>query len=448
MPLDGSSGTNLVVDSHAGLVMSAEQRTLSNMMADSSSAAKPTFGASERRAMRVTIASRIFDPEPSAASFRLGALALALSEDGHDVTVLTVKPPAEQSGQCLDAERPYRVRRFPVLRDRSGYVRGYLQYLSFDVPLLFRVLFGRGVQIIIAEPPPTTGFFVRLASAIRRTPYVYYAADIWSDGAAQTGAPRWVLNAVQRIEKFTMEGARTVLSVSTSLTDRLAELGVASNVLTVGNGVDARSFLSNQSRDVELNRKSAPEFIYAGIASEWHGAGIFVEALPHVLVELPDAKLRFIGGGSDLEALRSRAVELGVSHAVSMEPYIAPRDLGPILRDSTAAVASIRPGQGNEFTFPTKLYSAVLCGAPAVFAGVGPAINFLATEIDGVPLGIAVEIDPIAVGQAMLQIAQRDEKIGQRDLVAAWGMQNVSLSGVADRIVAELGRIVHGTRSY
>lgn len=43
-------------------------------------------------AMRVTLASRIFEPEPSAASFRLGMLTTELAEHGHQVKVLTVRP--------------------------------------------------------------------------------------------------------------------------------------------------------------------------------------------------------------------------------------------------------------------------------------------------------------------------------------------------------------------
>lgn len=396
--------------------------------------------------MRVTIASRIFDPEPSAASFRLGALATALADEGHEVTVLTVRPPRSLAGQTGDEQRGYRVRRMPVLRDSAEYVRGYVQYMSFDLPLFFRVLFGNRAQVIVAEPPPTTGFFVRLAAGIRRIPYVYYAADIWSDGAAQTGAPKWVVGAVRRIEHFAMKGARTVLSVSDSLTSRLAELGIVSNVLTVGNGVDARAFLADQS-SIRFDRNSPPEFIYAGVASEWHGAGVFVEALPHVLAEVPEARLRFIGGGSEVADFETRAAGLGIAHAVSIEPYIAPSELAPILRGSVAAVASIRAGHGNEFTFPTKLYGAMLCGAPAVFAGVGPAIDFLATEIDGVPLGTSVELEPKAVARAMLQAIAREEAEGRRAKVAAWGLEHVSLSAVADRVVADLQRVVEQKRS-
>lgn len=69
--------------------------------------------------VRVTIASRIFRPEAGAAAFRLGALADELSERGHEVTVLTTVPPG---GGADDGD--ITVRRWPVLRDRSGSVRG------------------------------------------------------------------------------------------------------------------------------------------------------------------------------------------------------------------------------------------------------------------------------------------------------------------------------------
>lgn len=391
--------------------------------------------------MRVKIASRIFDPEPSAASFRLGALATALSERGHSVTVLTVKPPEGKAGQLRDEEQPYRVRRFPVLRDRAGYVRGYLPYLSFDVPLFFRLLFGRKADVIVVEPPPTSGFFVRLAAAIRRTPYIYYAADIWADGASQTGAPPWVIRVVKTIERFTMRGARTVLSVSDSLTTRLAELDVVRNVLTVGNGVDTKPFYSGAETGEYYRRVSPREFVYAGTASEWHGSTVFVEALPAVLAQAPDTRIRFIGGGSEFEEIETLASRLGVTDAISLEPFLPPAELAQILRGATAALASIRPGSGNEFTFPTKLYASTLCGTPAIFAGVGPAIEFLNTELEGTPLGISVEIDPSQVADAMLQMLEQEDEVEQRMRVVAWGLEHVSLSAVASRISAELERI-------
>lgn len=382
--------------------------------------------------MRVAIASRIFEPEPSAASFRLAALAEALTEAGHEVDVLTVRPPTRLASSEART-RPYRVHRFPVLRDRSGYVRGYLQYLSFDVPLFFRLLLGRGDDVVVSEPPPTTGFFVRLATALRRTPYVYYAADIWSDASSQTGAPGWMVRAVRRIERFALRGARVVLSVSDGVTARLAELGVSGNVVTIGNGIDIEAFGPRPA--APASPPEAPVFVYAGTASEWHGAGLFVEAMPAVLQRYPDAQLLYIGGGSEREALEARAAELGIGGAVSFEDVRTPRALGPELRGCCAAIASVRPGAGYDFAFPTKLYSAAACGAPLLYTGIGPAVEFVRTQVAGRPLGWTTGSDADELAEAMIEAAGAPFDAERRAVVAAWAAENVSLDAVAARAV-------------
>ena len=384
--------------------------------------------------MRVIIVSRIYRPEPSAASLFLGSVSDALTAGGHEVEVLTAKPLPGQG----EASRGERVRTFPVLRDANGYVRGYVQYMSFDIPLFFRVLFGPRRDLIVCEPPPTTGFFVRLAAALRRTPYAYYAADIWSDASAQTGAPGWMVALVRRIERFALRGARVVLSVSDGVTSRLAELGVAGTAVTVGNGVDAARFAGALQADPEAATDGRPVFVYAGTASEWHGADVFVEAMPAVLREAPGARLRFIGGGSERDALEARAAELGIAHAVSFDPVMSAEQIAPVLQSATAAIASVRPGAGYDFAFPTKLYSAAVCGAPLIHSGPGPAVDFVRTEVEGAPLGAAVADDPDAAAEAMIGAARRPFDAERRHRVTEWSMRNVSLDAVAQRAVHRL----------
>lgn len=383
--------------------------------------------------MRIAIVSRIFDPEPSAASFRLKALAEAFVAEGHQVTVLTVKPrPGEVD---RDGSRSYSVRRFPVLRDKSGYVRGYLQYLSFDVPLFFRLLLGRTYDLIVSEPPPTTGFFVRIAATLRQVPFAYYAADIWSDASSQTGAPAWVVGAVRWVERFALKGASRVLSVSEGVTNRLTELGVGENVTTIGNGVDVAAFAAG------LNPPRAEQpsaFVYAGTASEWHGAGVFVEALPQVLERFPGVTLRFIGGGSERAAIENRAADLGVSHAIKFEAVRTPGELAPELASAIAAVASVRPGCGYDFAFPTKLYSGAACGAPLLYAGQGPGAEFVRTLVEGSALGWVTAHEANEVAEAMCAAAAIPFSASRRHAVAAWAAENVSLSAVAGRAVATL----------
>ena len=54
------------------------------------------------RPRKVVIVSRIFLPEPAAASFRLAALARGFAAEGADVTVLTTNPPRAMAAATVD----------------------------------------------------------------------------------------------------------------------------------------------------------------------------------------------------------------------------------------------------------------------------------------------------------------------------------------------------------
>ena len=87
--------------------------------------------------VRAAIASRLFPPESGAAAYRLGALAKALADRRAEVDVITTRPPHG----LVPADPPgVRAFRWPVLRDAGGNVRGYVQFASFDGPLLLSLI--------------------------------------------------------------------------------------------------------------------------------------------------------------------------------------------------------------------------------------------------------------------------------------------------------------------
>ncbi|MBC9936602.1 glycosyltransferase family 4 protein [Leucobacter sp. CX87] len=378
----------------------------------------------------MSIVTRIFAPEASAASFRLGTLAKSFARAGHSVSVKTVLPPRALRGTAKDSGNPFPITRFPVLRDRSGYVRGYLQYLSFDVPLFFRVLLGPKQDLFIVEPPPTTGFFVRLAAALRRTPYAYYAADVWSDAAASTGASPAVVRVVRAMERFAMSGASQVLSVNAGVTDRVRSIAPRSTVVTVGNGVDTEVF--NAEGEGALDGKVA---IYPGTASEWQGAVIFIEALEQILPEVPEAKIVFLGQGSDWPALQERSASLPPGSVV-FTPSVPPEQAAVLMRGAATTLASLRPGTGYEFAFPTKVFASWGCGTPVIYSGPGPAREFMSTHASEARLGIACEYEVGKVADALRQVFTEEHAgADERQRTSEWASRNVSLDAVAARVI-------------
>ncbi len=408
---------------------------------------------------RVLIASRLFTPEVGAAAFRLQALADGLVAAGASVRVVTTVPP---TGAPAPGRTPgLTVSRFPVLRDAGGNVRGYVQYLSFDIPLFFRLLFVRA-DVVVSEPPPTTGLVVAVTSWLRRRPYVYYAADIWTEALAATSAPGLVTRLMHRVEGYVLRRAAHVLAISDGVAEKVRRFGAdPTRVTTVGNGVDTSIFTVDgptaegaparlrariaEADDDRTQTQGAPSatgaaaagatppyFVYTGTMSEWQGAGVFIEALAAVRETNPDARLYFFGQGSAEGQLRALAAAR-VPGAVVFGGVIPPAETATWLRSAAAALVSIVPGQGYDFAKPTKIYAAAACGAPVIFAGTGASTEM----VQHAELGWTPEYTAAAVAEAMLEaIAAHPSPTASATARAGWVAENASLSAAGTRAAA------------
>lgn len=378
--------------------------------------------------MRVVIASRIYSPEVSAASGLLQSWAEEFRNQGCHVTVVTSRPPR---GMVPNDEPGVHVRRAPVLRDRQNYVRGYLSYLSFDIPLLFRLLFSRRPGLYVVEPPPTTTAVVTMIARLRRVPVVVDAADLWSDAASMVTRNRVVLGALRAVELWGLRRAKHLFAAHGPLAARFTELGISTPVTAIGFGADTRTF---QYREEAV--ANTPVFVYAGTYSEWHGAGIFIDAFAEVLRVHPRARLIFVGNGSDRDSMRARAKELGVDNAVEFRAPVAPAELSPLLASATVSLASLKPGQGYDYAFTTKVYSSIAAGCPVVFAGVGPTVEFFAnSEVSA--SGVAVDYTVSSVAEAMLEAAAAPLDSTARSQLASWAAEKYSFEAIAQRVVTE-----------
>lgn len=374
--------------------------------------------------MRVLIVSRIYRPEPAAASQFLGAVADALTDAGDDVTVMTAALPAPLRA----TPRSETVRTFPVLRDHEGYVRGYLPYLSFDIPLAFRLLFSRRPDVVFVEPPPTTGAVVRVICALRRIPYAYDAADVWSDAANLATGSRLVIGILRFLERFAMRGAAQLVTISTGVVERMRALGVAAPVTVTGFGADTEEF---------FYRRATPEkvFVYAGSYSAWHGADVLIDAFADFSTTNPGYTLRFIGNGTERAVLQSRAEELGIEKQLEFLDPVTPEQLLPHLSSAVASLATLRTGTAYEYAFATKSYSSLAAGCPVIFGGPGPTGPFLATANEFVRAGWVCAYSAAEFADAMRQSCDAPLTAGEREELSSWIDHTHSLRAVAERVV-------------
>lgn len=385
---------------------------------------------------RVIVATRLYTPEVTAASFRMEALVRALDAEA-DVTVLTTRPPA---GLAPDAA-PGRaaIKRMPVLRDRTGAIRGYVQYLSFDIPLFFRLLVNRA-DLIVAEAPPTTGLVAAIAGMLTRRPVVYYPGDVWSDALASTDAPGLVVRLMTTVERFVLRRSARSIAVSSEVADRLVAVGAdLDRVVEVGNGIDTAVFHPG----VPAADAERPYFVYTGTMSEWQQPDVFIRALAR-LTDL-DVEIRFFGQGSVEAELRALADEL-VPGRVHFGGLVAPDVSASWIRGAVGALVSIVPGIGYDFARPTKTYAAAAVGTPVLFAGAPTGAEVVASA----GLGEVSEFTVPAVAQAMrLLMTQATDGTTERERPrrAQWALETVSWRTVGGRAADVVRGVLQGVRA-
>ena len=384
--------------------------------------------------MRVVIATRIFGPEVSAASAILRIWAEELVSRGHEVVVMTARPP---KGAVISDPAGVEVRRYRVKRDKQQYVRGYLSYMSFDLPLGLRLLCGPRADLYIVEPPPTTVAVIRAVSKLKRSKYAVRAADYWSEAAELVTSNRVILGVLRRLEVWGLQGAAMLFAAHQPLLDRLRTAGVTSPAVPIGFGADTTDFHYGGQ-----DPTGAPLFVYAGTHSEWHGAGIFVEALAHVVREIPNAKLVFYGNGEERQTLIARAAELGLSDHIEFNAPIPPAQLSPILSGATASVASLAPVPANEYAVATKVYSSLAAGCPVIFAGVGPTDQLLA-DLNHPDAGVSLGYDVDSVATAMIHAARHPVSTPGRHALAQLSSQKYSLESISRSVADYCEQIAH-----
>ena len=161
-------------------------------------------------------------------------------------------------------------------------------------------------------------------------------------------------------------------------------------------------------------------------------------AFKQVRAQAPQAQLVFIGNGSHWPVLTELAEQINDAYsaqtpAALVLPPQDPRSAAAWQSDAVAALVSIKPGQGYDFAYPTKVLSALACATPVIYAGLGPVVK----EVRSQDLGWAVDYRVDDVAQAMLaalERAQSPQTPKWRQQLRKWVVENRSQRAAADAV--------------
>ncbi len=213
-----------------------------------------------------------------------------------------------------------------------------------------------------------------------------------------------------------LNAIRTIICVSGSLAERLAHIGVSTEMEVIPNGIDTDLMTpgsrveARQRLGLSLHR---PLALFIGNFLPVKGVEILIRAFPEVLQIQPDCELALIGaspGGRDAKKYIELARNLGVEESIRVVERI-PNEIVPFWM--RAADVFVLPSLNEGFGIVAA--EALACGIPVVATKCGGT-----EDIVGEGLGRLVPVnDAGALAKGILRTLARDGIASPEQLAAS-----------------------------
>ncbi len=392
--------------------------------------------------MRVLIYSINYAPELTGIGKYNSEMAKWLSEQGHEVIVLTappyypwwkVQPPYHSwlySTELLDNVKVYRCPLW-IPRKPSG-IKRLLHLFSFaltSIPLLFLQTFKRPDVFIVLEPTlfcaPAALGFARLSGAKTWL----HVQDFEVDAALGLGLVNVKLagHIAEKIEQWLLRHFDRVSTISENMVERLARKGVLQQQrVLLPNWVDSKEIFpmaTPSSFRLKLGiAENSCIALYSGNMGEKQGLEILLEAA-RLLQHKPELVFVFCGDGAARDRLMLTGSDLMQIHWLPLQPIGNLNDL------LNLADIHLLPQRADvaDMVMPSKLLGMLASGRPVL------ATAHTGTQLAKVVSSCGKVVEPgnaQALAQALLEFMQSPQLcklLGEaaRQAAKTWDKENV-----------------------
>ena len=347
--------------------------------------------------------------------------ARAARQVGYEVDVICLTDVGQAKREVIDGVR---VRRLAVSRNRgTGLLRMLREYLAFATlagmtAALYRVRNRAAARHIIqVHAPPDFLVVAGLAPKLLGSRLILDIHDLSRHLFLARFQGRRAARAANRllalIERAACAIADRVITVHEPYREELIRNGVpASKVAVVMNAVDddliagitPTNGTGAQAPQAGAKRpRGAPfKIAYHGSITPSYGVDLIVEALPHVLAQVPDVRCLILGGGDAVPELEARAIELGVADKIVFSGSFLPIEIAlSQVAGADCGLIPNRPSELNRFALSSKLFEYVALGMPAVVA----RLETLARHFDPEEVTFFEPGDPRSFARAITWVA-------------------------------------------
>jgi glycosyltransferase involved in cell wall biosynthesis len=374
-------------------------------------------GSVKRR--EIAIFSQFYEPEPCAASNRVGSLARSLAKCGHRVTVLTGMPSfplgtfdAAYAGlrRCVGRDGEVRIvrRRARLAKGRLGGRFVYWISLALALSWTAMVEMQNVDTVVVSSPPITMAIPALLAAWRHRAKLIVDVRDVFPDMGLRLGVWREhgaLVRALGAFVSLLYRRAAMIVAVTPTARASILARGVPeSKVALAPNGYEFSDGVPPRSRAA---RNVAFEVVYAGNMGLATGLDLVLDAAK-LLIDDPSIRILLAGGGIDAERLVTRIADEGLTN-VSFLGVLSRRESLELLARADATLIPLHHSLVD--ALPSKMFDALAVGCPMVVSARGEAQRLLAATQSGVQVE---PNDPRALADGILACRREAEALERR----------------------------------
>ena len=322
--------------------------------------------------MKILVVCQYYDPEP----FRIGDICRALTEKGHQVTVVTgqpnypegqIYPGYEKKNRRYEVLDGVEVHRCFTMPRKTGVLHRFLNYYSymFSSCRFVKKLPGDYDVVFVNQLSP-----VMMAKAgilygrKHKKPIVMYCLDLWPESLIAGGIGRGsvIYKYFHRVSGRIYTKMDKILVTSREFTGYLKE--------QFGIGEEKIHYLPQYAEDLftdlpEAEEKEGLHLTFAGNIGEVQSVETILQAAKQ-LQEKP-VTFHIVGGGSDLDRLRKLASDWQLENVVfyGRRPV---SEMPEFYAKTDAMLVTLSKDPVLSLTLPGKVQSCMAAGKPIIGA--------------------------------------------------------------------------------
>jgi colanic acid biosynthesis glycosyl transferase WcaI len=393
--------------------------------------------------MKILLLNQTFYPDNLATSQQVTDLAVFLVSQGHQVTTIAGKLGYEDKRKRFRNQEWYRGVR--ILRvgslglGKHNFLTRILEFLSFDICLLFKLIFVPAHDLVVSfTSPPLIGFFGMIFTFIKGGRSVQWLMDINPDGAIAVGYVKkgsLIARTLTAIFDLTLKHADKIVVLDRWMRKRIEAHSVPVEKIeivppwSVVNLQEAAQF--DSPGVVEFKKKNDLEnktiILYSGNHSIVHP----LETLLEAALKLRDDKnivFVFMGAGArtlDVEAFKKKH-QLENIRQLPLQPRESFHDAL-----SAANIHMVVMGEAiSGLVHTSKIYGVLASGRPYIV--IGPKESHLNDLIDQCPYGYRVDHGDVS---GLIETFQKIRTLPETELE---GIRHANTQFVAGRFDAKI----------